>query len=101
LANSQGYSQSTVANTARVTSTGSDSPNTRYAGHVGGPPYRSGMRSINGSVRIGSVLDHLDAALSRGATFLELMELLDSYKRLSRELAALEYESTSPFGRPW
>jgi hypothetical protein len=59
------------------------------------------MRSINGSVRIGSVLDHLDAALSRGATFLELMELLDSYKRLSRELAALEYESTSPFRRPW
>jgi hypothetical protein len=59
------------------------------------------MRSINGSVRIGSVLDHLDAALSRGATFMELMELLDSYKRLSRELAALEYELTSPYGRPW
>jgi hypothetical protein len=71
------------------------------AGLVGGRPYRSDMRSINGTLQIASVFDHLDAALSRGATFLELMELLDSYERLSRELAALEYESTSPFGRPW
>jgi hypothetical protein len=57
------------------------------------------MRSIN--ARLGTVFDHLDAALGRGATFHELMELLDSYRRLWRELAALEYELTSPFGRPW
>jgi hypothetical protein len=58
------------------------------------------MRSIYGSERSGAVFDHLDAALSRGATFPELMTLLEDYDRLRRELAVLEYELTSPFPPP-
>ncbi|MEZ0352654.1 hypothetical protein [Mycobacterium sp. pR1184] len=48
-------------------------------------------------LRVGRI--HLRAALSRGATFPELMQLLDRYQRLSREWAALKYELSSPFNR--
>jgi hypothetical protein len=55
------------------------------------------MQSINGNERIGTVFDLIDAAVSGGATFGELMALLKRYQRLQRELAMLEYELTSPF----
>ena len=45
------------------------------------------------------IFDLLDDALSRGATFADLMALFERYERLQRELAAVEYELTSPFGR--
>jgi hypothetical protein len=54
------------------------------------------MHSINGNERIGTVFDLIDAAVSGGATFGELMALLQRYKRLRQELTALEYELSSP-----
>ncbi len=41
----------------------------------------------------------LDEARARGATFAELMALIDGCDRLRREVTTLEYELTSPIGR--
>ncbi|BBY20559.1 hypothetical protein [Mycobacterium stomatepiae] len=57
------------------------------------------MQSID--PRPETVFDYLDPAIDRGATFPELMELLDNYRRFLRERATLEYELNSPFGPPW
>lgn len=59
------------------------------------------MYSISDKEWIGALFGDLDKASSRGATFPELMALLDCYERLRREFAALEYELASPFARPW
>jgi hypothetical protein len=75
--------------------------------YVGGRSYYSHMRSINDVARFDRLLDAIEAAHDRvlalpfdWLTRSELLSILKRYEFLMGRLDALEYELTSPFGRP-
>jgi hypothetical protein len=57
------------------------------------------MHSISNRVWNAALFSALDDASTSGATFDEVMALLDCFSRVRSEFPKLEYELTSPIGR--